>query len=92
MTLKSDLWHELDRLIEAQRRALVGVCAPQGADYLRALEGARRRLADGTFGTCVECGRDIDIDRLIAHPAAERCLECQQRVEHEDPARSDRIE
>jgi len=48
---------------------------------LRALEAARKRLADGSYGICVDCGADIPIERLRAQPAAARCVECQQRHE-----------
>ena len=30
---------------------------------------------------CVGCGEEIDPDRRRAMPSADRCLECQQRVE-----------
>jgi len=48
---------------------------------LRALEGARARLADGSYGTCVDCGRDIGFERLQVNPGAERCIGCQERHE-----------
>ena len=48
---------------------------------LRDLEAAQARLADGTYGACVDCGRDIELERLIALPAAARCLACQERHE-----------
>jgi RNA polymerase-binding transcription factor DksA len=48
---------------------------------LRAVEAARRRLADGSYGICVDCGAEIDFERLLAQPAASRCVECQHRHE-----------
>jgi RNA polymerase-binding transcription factor len=48
---------------------------------LRALESALKRVADGTYGLCVDCGGEIPLARLHAQPAAERCLSCQQRHE-----------
>lgn len=48
---------------------------------LRALEAALRRIADGTYGVCLDCGADIPLERLSVQPAAERCLECQARHE-----------
>jgi RNA polymerase-binding protein DksA len=50
-------------------------------DELRALEAARARLRDGSYGTCVECGGDIGFERLQASPAALRCVECQRVYE-----------
>jgi len=48
---------------------------------LRGLEAARRRIADGAYGRCVDCGADIPLERLRAQPGAARCLACQERHE-----------
>ena len=48
---------------------------------LRALDAAHKRLADGTFGICVDCGADIPLQRLEVEPEAARCIECQSRYE-----------
>src|SRR5688500_13296904 len=48
---------------------------------LRRLEAARNRIADGSYGCCVDCEADIPLERLRAELAAERCIECQQRHE-----------
>lgn len=45
---------------------------------LRALEAARARLAEGSYGVCAECGGDIGVERLRANPAAVRCVHCQR--------------
>jgi len=44
---------------------------------LRALDAARGRMDEGSYGTCVDCGTDIDFARLKAAPAALRCIRCQ---------------
>lgn len=48
---------------------------------LRALDAAHRRLADGSYGVCIDCGGDVGLERLRAEPAAPRCIECQRRHE-----------
>ena len=48
---------------------------------LRALEAALKRVSDGAYGVCVDCGEDIPYERLRAQPSAERCVACQQRHE-----------
>jgi len=48
---------------------------------VRALEAARARIADGTYGVCADCGADIPAARLHAQPAALRCIACQERHE-----------
>jgi RNA polymerase-binding transcription factor DksA len=47
----------------------------------RRIAEARRALADGSYGICKECGRDIPAARLEAMPEAVRCVECQRRFE-----------
>jgi RNA polymerase-binding transcription factor DksA len=48
---------------------------------LRELETARARLAEGTYGICIDCGRDIGFERLQANPAALRCIKDQTLYE-----------
>ena len=40
------------------------------------IQGALRRIAEGTYGICVQCGADIDSKRLKALPIATRCISC----------------
>ena len=42
---------------------------------------AREALADGRYGVCIVCGKDIPADRLEAIPESVRCVEHQR--EHE---------
>ena len=48
---------------------------------LRQLEAARGRIAEGSYGECVQCGSDIDYRRLRANPSALRCVDCQALYE-----------
>jgi DnaK suppressor protein len=45
------------------------------------IDEALRRLEDGTYGTCEDCTREINPERLKAMPFARRCVECQQKAE-----------
>ena len=45
------------------------------------IDEALRRLEDGTYGTCEDCSREINPERLKAMPFARRCVECQQKAE-----------
>jgi RNA polymerase-binding transcription factor DksA len=51
------------------------------AEELRQVEIAQQRLADGGYGTCVDCGKEIPAARLEAVPEAVRCIEDQARYE-----------
>jgi RNA polymerase-binding protein DksA len=46
-------------------------------DELRAIEKALLHAADGSYGRCEECGGPIGYNRLVASPAAHRCIDCQ---------------
>lgn len=45
---------------------------------LRALDAARGRMEEGSYGVCVDCGGEIEYERLKAAPAAFRCIACQR--------------
>src|SRR5689334_4871858 len=45
------------------------------------VEQALRRLDDGSYGECVDCGNAIPYARLAAYPAAKRCVACQEADE-----------
>ena len=55
--------------------------ATRDVSELRMLEGARARMADGSYGSCIDCGQDIGFARLRANPGAERCIRCQTLFE-----------
>ena len=50
------------------------------AQHLEQVEAALARLAGGTFGACVRCGRPIAPERLEALPWAAYCIDCQRTV------------
>lgn len=55
-------------MAEAQERA-------RKRDLVR-IEMAERRLSDGDYGWCVDCGEVIADKRLEIDPMAERCVRC----------------
>lgn len=83
----------------AERLAQDGDDAPQRAPELAmaatltdreqreldAVDAALKRLADGRYGACADCGDDIPFDRLKVEPWAARCVPCEAR--HERQAR-----
>ena len=40
------------------------------------IEAAKRRLNDGLYGTCTNCGLKIAVERLDALPATPTCVNC----------------
>jgi RNA polymerase-binding transcription factor DksA len=51
----------------------------------RDIEAALLRIAHGSYGVCVDCGTQIDAQRLRQVPSAARCVPCQQRYERQHP-------
>jgi DnaK suppressor protein len=51
------------------------------AETLNKIDEALRRLEQGTFGNCFECGEEISERRLRALPFALRCKDCEEARE-----------
>jgi DnaK suppressor protein len=50
-------------------------------DILQDVDDALRRIGDGTYGTCQQCDRPIDVKRLDAIPFTPYCVECAAKAE-----------
>ena len=50
---------------------------------LRDLNDAQDRLMDGAYGRCMDCGAEIDSQRLAADPECALCINCQRSAEPE---------
>lgn len=50
-------------------------------EELTRMEEAERKLEEGSYGICEECGREIDEGRLAVVPYALYCVKCQERRE-----------
>ena len=48
---------------------------------LQAIDAALKRIEDGTYGTCVNCGKPIAEERLAAIPWATHCIDCKRLEE-----------
>lgn len=53
-------------------------------NLLREIDAALARIDDGTYGTCQNCGKEIEAARLDALPHVALCIEC---AEASDPRR-----
>lgn len=60
---------DIEQAILANERAL-----------LNEVEQALKRIEDGTYGICTNCGRPIPEKRLEALPWASLCLDCETRL------------
>ena len=48
---------------------------------LAAISAALKRIDDGSYGVCVDCGSAIPTARLLAAPETLRCIVCQSQLE-----------
>lgn len=48
---------------------------------LQMVEQALGRLREGEFGSCVNCGNEVNPKRLEAVPWTRYCIDCQEKVE-----------
>lgn len=60
--VRAEVEHDL---IEMSLKELAGIAA------------ARERVANGTYGECIDCGEPIAAARLAVNPTARRCAACQ---------------
>jgi RNA polymerase-binding transcription factor len=51
------------------------------AETLKKIDAALRRIGEGTYGECFECGEEIPAARLRALPFAVRCKDCEEARE-----------
>jgi DnaK suppressor protein len=51
------------------------------ADASNDVDGALKRITDGSYGMCIDCNGEISTERLSAYPTAKRCIACQVRYE-----------
>ena len=52
------------------------------------IDSALGRMNDGTYGTCLRCGKPIGEERLEAFPYVAYCIECQSIIEREQALRA----
>jgi len=71
----------LDAAIDSSTRDLAFQMAAVGASEVQCIDRALRRINEGSYGQCNDCGEPISEIRLRALPFAELCVKCQQAYE-----------
>jgi RNA polymerase-binding protein DksA len=64
---------------DAMEREKVFLFASREGKFLNYLDDALRRIDNGTYGFCTECGKLIDRERLEAVPHTQQCLSCKMK-------------
>ncbi len=71
----------VDRANNAYNRELMFSLSDAERGTLLQIENALRRMDEGGYGRCANCGRTINILRLEAVPWARFCIDCQELAE-----------
>lgn len=69
----------LSRMDALQNQAMQQAAERARKRDLVRIEMAERRLAEGDYGYCEDCGEEIPDGRLKIDPMAERCVGCAGR-------------
>lgn len=83
----SDVQDFKDVAAEDSQAAVDEAALTHATVELRQVGAALRRLADGSYGFCLDCGEPIDERRLLALPATPFCTPCQSVRERPGPRR-----
>lgn len=66
---------DADEVAEQETMMAIQSSAQRGLDLVN---DALARMEAGTYGTCANCGKEINPDRLEARPSSIYCIDCQQ--------------
>jgi RNA polymerase-binding protein DksA len=73
--------HLADTATETYDRELDYSLEENSEHVLAEIDAALKRIDDGTYGQCTNCGTQIPEERLEARPYATLCIECQRHRE-----------
>ena len=71
----------VDRANNSYNRELMFSLSDSERSKLLAVDAALARIEEGSYGKCINCGRDIGTKRLEAVPWARYCIDCQELAE-----------
>ncbi len=66
----------LSRMDALQVQAMAKAVETRRRGRLTLIDAALRRLEEGDYGTCTECGEDIPARRLAIDPTIASCIDC----------------
>ncbi|EMI15907.1 DnaK suppressor protein [Rhodopirellula maiorica SM1] len=70
-----------DAAVELDYATVNSTLAEAESDELAAIQAALLRVKEGAYGRCVDCSKNIPIDRLRKVPFADKCVLCQEAKE-----------
>lgn len=86
--LKTPATGDIYDLASSEReRELALLLGDRDREKLAEIDEALRRIEEGSYGYCEECGEKIGIGRLKAMPFTQLCVECKSKLEKQVGAR-----
>jgi DnaK suppressor protein len=73
--------HPADTAGELQEEDRQHALVENAQSQIEQIDAALVRIAEGTYGRCVDCGRELPEERLEARPEAARCVQDQAKAE-----------
>ena len=80
-TPADSVWDEADHIQASEQREMGLMSRERLVERIERLTAALKRVEDGTYGTCTECGKSIGQARLKAIPETSTCVSCQEKIE-----------
>lgn len=77
--------HSADIGTDAMEREKDMMLASRESRTVLLIREALRRIDDGTYGACEECGESVGVKRLELIPYAQFCTRCQVKAERNTP-------
>ena len=81
----NDFPDEIDTASSESGLAFIGRLRERERVLIQKIDAALQKIEDGTYGVCASCEEDIGLERLLARPVADLCIDCksqQERLEH----------
>lgn len=76
VTLDQQSVGRLARMDALQHQAMAKAQGARRAAARAKIDAAFRRMAEGEYGYCLDCGEALEASRLESDPAVPRCLDC----------------
>ncbi len=83
-SLKSEKRKELiDKAAKSESALIYGMEYERKSKEIHAIKNSMKRIKDGTYGICIQCGKTIDQKRLDIKPTAKFCITCRKKNDKE---------
>ena len=76
-----DFPDEIDSASSESGLAFIGRLRERERQLIQKIDLALEKIDDGSYGTCMSCGEDIGLNRLMARPVADMCIDCKSQQE-----------